>query len=95
MLTGQPHTLPVTAGPTMDNLPAVTASVAACSTVAVKDDRLVQSLTTGLMPREEKFFDRSKSVPDDTDGSFVKSKPMPKGVIMWYSAKELHVIILL
>ena len=85
MLTGQPHSLPVTAGPTMDTLPAVTASVAACSTVAVRDDdRLVQSLMTGLVSRDEKIFDRSKSVPNDTDGSFVKSKPMPKGTVMWY-----------
>ena len=83
MLTRQPLSLPVTAAPTMDTLPPVTASIAACSTVAVRDDdRLVQSLKTGPVPRDEKSFDRSKSEPSDTDGS-VKSKPMPKGVFMW------------
>lgn len=82
MLTGQPHSLPVTAAPTMDTLPPVTASVAACSTVAARDDdRLFQSLNTGQVARDEKSFDRSKSVPSDTDDS-VKSKPMPKGVVM-------------
>ena len=79
---GQPQSLPVTAVPMMTTLPSVATSVAAVTTVAVKDDRLVQSLTADqLMLRDEAtvFAQRSQSVPDDTDGSFVKSKPMPKG----------------
>ena len=87
MLTGQPHSLPVTAAPMMDTLPPITASIAVCSTVAAgDDDRLVQSLT-GPVLRDEKSFDRSKSEPSDTDGS-VKSKPMPQGMVLWYGEKN-------
>ena len=73
----------------MTTLSSIATSVTASSTNAVKDDRLVQSLTPGQL-REETFLDqRSKSVPDDTDGSFVKGK------IMLFSEKHIAVIIVL
>jgi len=87
ILTGQPcHNIPVTGGSakaTMTSLPAVVPAVTASSTVAVSSDRLFQSLTTAVVPKDETFFhQRSNSVPEDDDGSLVKSKPMPKSTYM-------------
>ena len=87
----QPHSsLPVTAGSTLASLPvlATTDATTVCSTVAVRSDRLFQSLTTTtttLVSKDQKIFDqRLESVPDDSDGSLVKSKLMPKGGYLYY-----------
>ena len=80
---GQPHSsLPVTAGSTLASQPVLTTTdtTTVCSTVAGRSDRLFQSLTTTVVPKDQNIFNqRSTSVPDDSDGSLVKSKPMPKG----------------
>lgn len=74
--------MPVTTGSTkttLTSLPPTTTS----STVAVNSDRLSQSLTTALVPKDGTLFDqRSTSVPEDSDDSLVKSKPMPKSMYM-------------
>ena len=79
---GQPHSLQATAGPTLANPPALTTTdtITTSPTTSVRSDRLFQSLTTTLIPKDQNFFDqRSKSMSDDKDGSLVKSKLMLKG----------------
>lgn len=57
-------------------------TVTTTPSVAVRSDKLFQSLTPGMLPKDEKPFDRSQSMPtNDSDDSLVKNKLVSQGII--------------